>query len=295
MNVFVTGCASHLAKTLLPLLCNDERIDKVTGIDRKPCQFKHQKFVFHQADIRDDKLSAWMTRHDALIHLAFIVLRGKMPIEEMHDVNVTASFKVFQQAKNCGIPRFIHLSSASVYGQGSNLDEKTPFSPIPGFIYAAHKAELEIKLHQHFPNILCLRPHIILGPEALPLLRFILKQPFYVKLKGPQPLLQCVHEKDVAHAILLSVFSSISGALNLASDESLSFREMININRPGAIGIPLSLVKPILKLVWQLTGLGGEPAWLDGAEHSLTLNCLRAQNELDWKPEFSSLQAIKSL
>lgn len=295
MKIFVTGCAAHLAKTLLPTLCADARITTVTGIDLKPCHFTHKKFDFHRLDIRHAQVKGIMQGHDALIHLAFVVLRGKMPIAAMRAINVEASFEIFKHAAASGITRLIHLSSASVYGNGENLTEAAPLKPLPGFVYAEHKAELERQLAQEFPSTLRLRPHIILGPNALPLLKRILRLPFYLKLSEPQPLLQCVHEYDVAQAILLGVFSGCEGPIHLAGADAMSLKAIIKAKRPRAFGISLPMAQTFLSILWRISGWGGEPAWLSGAEKSLTLNCNNAYTMLGWKPIYSTPSAIKSM
>lgn len=292
MRVLITGSSSHLAQALLPLLCQTAQITSITGVDIRAGQFKHPKFCAIQANLTSADLMPLLTDQDALIHLAFVVLRGKMPIATMRAINLDAAKRLFDTAAASGIKRITHLSSASVYGHGMLLDEQADFRPIAGFLYAEHKAELEQWLVQHHPQIIRLRPHIILGKHAQPLLINMLRQPFYVTLPDPQPHLQCVHEDDVARAILHTLFYPAKGAYNLAAPDTFSFRQAIESRHRYPLPISPALATRILTLTHKLTGIGGEPGWLDGIHNSLTLTCSKAERELNWYAQVRPWQML---
>jgi UDP-glucose 4-epimerase len=286
MKVFVTGSSSHLARALLPTLCAAREVERVTGIDLEPPHFKHPKFAAHSADIRDPRFEQLLRDHDALVHLAFVVLRGRMSPDQMFEINVTGSMRVFHAARAAGIARLIHLSSAAVYGSGIHLAEDAPLRPLSDFLYGEHKALLETMLAIEFPRCARLRPHVILGPHAQPLLKSLLRQPFYLRLPRPHPLFQCVHEDDVAAAILLCLGRDVSGPFNLAVEENLTCRELIRRRHKVSLPLPLTAARAGLKLAWKFYGWGGEPAWINGLSHSLTLNCRRALVELGWQRQY---------
>lgn len=288
MRVFISGTASHLARALLPRLCDDPAIESVLGLDIRPGWFEHRKYRHVQADLRAVDLAPLLQGCDGLVHLAFVVLRGKTPAHAMRAINLEASQRLFAAAGAAGVARQVHLSSAAVYGSGVLVDEAAPLKPIPGFLYGEHKAELEHWLAAHCPDTVRLRPHIILGAHAQPLLKTLLHQPFYVRLPDPQPLLQCVHEDDVAAAIVLALKQPAAGAYNLAAHDSFSFRDAIRARSRVAVPVAPKLAGAALKLVWGMTGAGGEPGWMEGVHRSLTLNCSRARNELGWRPLHTS-------
>lgn len=283
MKILVTGSSGHLAQALLPKLCAHPDIQQVIGVDIAPPRFSHDKFEHRQIDVRNPMLDTLLTGCDALIHLAFVVLRGKMDEPTMHDINVTATQRLFDAAARANIKRLIHLSSAAVYGSGENLREDAPLKPLPGFLYAAHKTELENWFAQHHPEAVRLRPHIILGPHCLKLFHQLLALPLYVRLPDPQPRLQCVHEDDVAEAIVLALFSDAPGAFNLAAPDTFSFKEVLRQHVRVALPLPLWFAKAFLNIAWHITGWGGEPAWLGGMQGSLTLDCRRAHETFGWK------------
>lgn len=292
MNVFVTGSSSCLSRALLPRLAADPDVERITGLDLAPPAFDHPKFSARQLDIRDPGLEAALVGHDALVHLAFVVLRGRMNPAEMFDINVNGSRKVFYAARRAGIARLIHMSSAAVYGSGVHVAEIAPLDPLPHFLYGQHKAQLEHMLEIEFPECVRLRPHVILGPHAQPLLKSLLRQPCYLQLPQPEPLLQCVHEDDVAQAVLLALKSDARGAFNLAVEENFSFREAVKRRHRVAIPLPAFIARAGLNAAWKLSGWGGEPAWLEGITRTLILNCRRAIVDLGWHSSYSAWEVI---
>ena len=297
MRVLLTGSSSCLARALLPQLCSHPAVSSVTGIDWQRPVYTHPRFQAIEADLRTLVPETWLAKHDALIHLAWVVLRGKTPLTTMRDINLAVSQHWFDAASGMvpALARIIHVSSASVYGHGMMLNEAAPLRPIAGFQYAQHKAELEHWLDAHHPDIVRLRPHIILGTHAQPLLKQILQAPFYPHLPQPLPQLQCVHEDDVARAIAAALTLPVQGAFNLAAPHPFSLHDAIRSQHPHALPLPTTWIQVMLQGLWHINGFGGEPGWFDGVKHSLTLDCGKAEQQLGWRATISPQQMFDAL
>jgi nucleoside-diphosphate-sugar epimerase len=229
---------------------------------------------------------------DALVNLAFVLLRGRMPLAAMAATNVDATKALLAAAADAGVEAIVHLSSAAVYGHGTHLAEDAPLAPLPRFAYAQHKADVDRFLARTLPQVAVLRPTIVLGPNAQPLLSTLLALPFYVRVPDPQPRLCVVHEDDVASAVLLALDRRARGPFNLAAPSSFSVRDLVRARHAWAPGVPLVLAHAALEVAWRTTGWGGEPGWLDGAGASLTLDCARARTLLGWRPRYEDCNAI---
>lgn len=245
-------------------------------------------------DFRDPRATVLLPEHDALVHLAYVVLRGRMREPAMRAINVTGSLELLQTAHSSGIRRIVHLSSAAVYGVGTNLAEAAPYAPLADFCYGQHKAELEKLLEATLPQCVRLRPHVILGNHAQPTLHQMLGLPFFLKLADPQPELQCVHENDVADAILACLLRDVHGAFNLAAPDTFDLRSIMRKRQAFSLPLSPAVARTGLKMAHRLTGWGGEPEWLTGLQHTLTLNCRHATQELGWRPAYGSAQTLAS-
>jgi nucleoside-diphosphate-sugar epimerase len=212
------------------------------------------------------------------VHLACVVLRERTPVREMRRVNVDDSLALIAAARG----QVIVASSVSVYGRGEALTEAAPFAPLSGFLYAEHKAALDRAIRDARPDAAILRPHMIFGPHAQPLLKRLARLPVHPRVPDPQPRLQAVHEDDVSAAIIAALHARAQGPFNLAHPRTFSWRELVRAHAPRSRPVPLAALAPALRLAWRLTGWGGEPGWLEGATHSLTMDCTRARIELGW-------------
>jgi UDP-glucose 4-epimerase len=133
---------------------------------------------------------------------------------------------------------------------------------------------------------------VVLGPHAQPLLKQLLRQPCYPRLPEPYPLLQCVHEDDVASAVMLCLEKNARGAFNLATHDSFSFRDVIRGRHRLSLPLPMPVARAALDAAWKFTGWGGEPAWIDGLASTLLLNCRRAIAELGWRSTHSAAATL---
>lgn len=309
LHILVTGSAAHLARPLLPLLCADARIAKVIGVDVRASGFAHTKYREHHIDVRASELAARMRGIDALIHLAFVVLPAhnqgvRCERGVMQDINLRGSANVFTLARAAGVRRIVHISSAVVYGawpeNAAALSESAPRRAMAGFAYAEDKVAVEdwldaFEASSGQPSVVRLRPHVILGPHAQPLLRWLLRQPCYPRLPDPQPLTQCVWEDDVARAIVAAVHSQATGAFNLAADPPLSFRDMQRARHRLAVPLPYRAASWLHRALWRVSPAVGEPAWLEGMRYSLAVDSRRARSELGWQPMKNSYQCLRAL
>jgi UDP-glucose 4-epimerase len=300
MRVLVTGSSAHLARPLLPLLCNDTRIDGVIGVDVAPPFFSHPRFTPVNLDVRSPALAAHLDGVDAVVHLAFVVMQGDLRRDRrnralMRAINVAGSQNVFELAARARVGTLIHVSSAAVYAlpaRTSPINEDDTRRALPGFGYGEDKVTVEEWLDgfeaRNAARVVRLRPHVILGPHAQPLLAALVRAPFHPRLPEPTPLTQCVHESDVAEAVRLALFTRAHGAFNLACADAASFRDIQRVVRPHSLPLPLAAVRLLFATAWAF-GYGTDPGWLTGINHSLVLDCARARAQLGWRPRFDSI------
>lgn len=295
MRIVVSGAAGRLAQALLPALCADPAVRRVVAIDLVPIGFAHPKLEAVIADIGDATTLPHLDGADAFVSLAALLLRGRTSVATMRSINVDATRVALAAADRRGVGAIVHVSSAAVYGGGENLAETAPLAPLAGFRYAEQKAEVEAWIARDLRRAIVLRPVAILGPHAQPLLRRLFDARCYPRLPDPQPRFQCVHEDDVAHAIVLALAaarSAISGPFNLAAPVPFSLRELVRARHPRAPSLPPMIVRAMLAVAWGVARWGGEPGWHRGIGHSLTVDCARARALLGWEPHHGDWRTI---
>jgi UDP-glucose 4-epimerase len=296
MRIFVTGSASCFGAALLPMLCDNSRVKKVTGIDIKKTCFKHPKMDTEILDIRSPSLSVRMKNYDAVIHLAFAVKREGRNDNEMMDINVYGSQNVVQAAMQNGIKKFINLSSVSVYGNGLNKTELDVLNPSSTFLYAQHKAELEEYISSHFPSAIQLRSHLIFGKHSQQFLKNMFRSIVCVKFPRSEiPKQQVIHEDDLVKAVMLALHApeNISGAFNLAAPEIIDLAGgYVRKGRTFVLPLSYSVVKYLTAFMKRVKPKD-EYQWIEMVGTTLTVQCDRAKNILGWIPEKSAWDARK--
>ena len=293
MHIVVTGCSGHLGRVVVAHLLSSLPDCEITGLDIRRPAYQHQRFRYQQLNIADPALASHLQHVDAVIHLAFVVIAAPSG-HDQHDLNVLAARNLVKCALASSVSVVIHLSSAAVYGPWPDTpvpaSEQATMRPLPGFLYAQDKVEVEQILSRAYETVdqgrlVILRTPTILGPHAQPYLQDMLRSPFRLAGQKGQALSQCVHEQDVAEAIRCCLMQPIAGVYNLAAEPARSLNEWQRRAGGGRIPLPWWLAAMGLAWNWRRAGGQGSAAWIQGLGCDLVLDCTALYDALGWQPQ----------
>ena len=175
-KILVTGGAgfigSHIIDRLIVEGASVVILDNLCSGKIENIAHHKGKLKFIQKDLRDDTaLNEALEGIDLISHQAALrsVPKSMERPLEYHDVNVTATLKLFLKAKEKGIKRIAMASSSSVYGERFDFPEKESDCLKPISPYAAsklideHYAYLFSK--QFSLGVVCLRYFNVYGPR----------------------------------------------------------------------------------------------------------------------------------
>ena len=291
MKVVVTHAGGAFAQALLPALCAHVGVDSVLALDVRPVRFAHPKLAVHAVDPLDPGASVLLAGCDALVHVPPLAF-APAETAQTPEAAVRPAHKLFHAAHAAGVKRLVHISTAAVYGAAVHASEVTALKPLPNFAYAREQAHLEQLLAFDFPDCVRLRPHLIVGPCADRRVKRLLRQPFYIRFEEPHPLYQCVHEDDVASAVLLALTADVRGAYNLAAEDSFSLRDAVRARHLLTLGLTAARAQSMLAFAARRLRWPIEPEWVALAAATLLVNCRRAVIELNWRRHYTSLEAL---
>src|SRR3954447_21680154 len=109
LTVAVTGPTGTFGFGLVPLLQNDNRIEHIVGIARRPfdpAEHGWTKMEYRQGDVRDQAaLESAFAGADVVVHLAFLIT-GNAARDTIRAINVQGTLNTFRAAAAAGANRF---------------------------------------------------------------------------------------------------------------------------------------------------------------------------------------------
>ena len=320
LTVAVTGPTGTFGLSLMPLLQEDDRIERVIGIARRPfdpAQRGWTKMEYRRGDVRDvDALRTAFEDADVVVHLAFLILSGGK--DKTHAINVEGTVNAFRAAAEGGAQRFVYASSIAAYGFHSDnpvgITEDWATRPASRLFYAQEKAELEHLLEEEAVShpqtaLYLLRPPVVLGPDAVgakvsiptvlePLVRGLgagLRRLPGLPALVPDLPFQLIHQEDVAEALRLCVVGAgPPGAYNIAADDVVTGVDVARELGLRAFRVPGRPVAAAARAVSNLPFLPSGAQWVEAISHPAIMDTSKAKARLGWAPQHTAIDSLRA-
>jgi nucleoside-diphosphate-sugar epimerase len=313
VRVVVTGASGNVGTSLLRSLADEPAVDSVLGLCRRVPKARFPKVEWRSADVTRSALRPLFAGADAVVHLAWLIQPARDQ-RLVRSVNLDGSGRVFRAAAAAGVGTLVYASSVGAYARGPKdrrVDESWPTTGIPTSFYSRHKAEVERLLdrfeseHEHV-RVVRLRPGLIFKREAAsgirrlfagPLLPGSLLRPALLPVVPDVERLvfQAVHSYDVGEAYRLALVGDAAGPFNIAAEPVLDPHELARVLGARPLPVPAGLLRAAAAASFRLRLQPSEPGWLDMALNVPVMDCTRAREELGWRPQRSSTDALRDL
>ena len=303
-RIVVTGAAGSIGSQVIPILLEDPGVDHVSGIDVVPSRgFTHPKWTPVQKDIRDPGIHRIFKGADCLVHLAFVV-RNIHDDAETRDINVGGTENLLKACEAHSVTKIVFTSSVAVYGYGMEnmlgVREDTPLRPDPDHVYSVCKADVEQRLLQYQETrsemIVCiLRPSLVVGRDVNNSLANLFRKNCLFSVRGINPIVQAIHVRDMAYAILSAVNKDIPGVFNVGPKDVMSLSEICRLLHIRRMQIPRPLFLFCLHLLYNCRLSSIPPQSITRFLHSVTVDSTRFQDSFQWRPVYSTLGSIADL
>jgi UDP-glucose 4-epimerase len=300
--VLVTGISGNLGRALAKLLHTETR---VVGLDRRPFTGKPKDIEHFEIDVRKAKVEEIFRRHriEALIHLG-IMHDPRMPFTEAHSFNVVGTQKILDLCVRHRVKKAVVLSSANAYGprpDNSNfLPEETPlmgadrFSDVRDLIELDMFAQSFMWRHPELETVL-LRPVNIVGPTVRNAPSNYLRLERPPTVMGFDPMIQLIHEEDVARACVLALRPGIRGVYNVTGPGEVPLSAILRELGREPVPVPHFLLRPLVRRAFEARLIGFQPEEVDHIQYLCVVDGSRAARELGWTPKYSLRETIRSV
>ncbi len=299
--VLVTGICGRLGRVFARLM---HRQGRVIGIDRRAFVGRPKDIVHHQFDLRRKKTRDVFRAGGikAVVHLG-IMHDLRASSREHHTWNVVAFQKLLEYVAQYRVPKLVVLSSANVYGPSPEnpqfLTEDAPLLGAQSFSEIRDLVEVDILAQSFFwkhPEIetVVLRPCHILGTvRNAPSNYLRLARP--LTLLGFDPMVQVIHERDVADAMRLALAPGMKGIFNLKGPGEIPLSRIFRLLGKRPTPVPGAVLAPVLGQLWRYRLTSFPKPELDHIRYVCMVDDTRARQELGFSPRFGLEDTVRAV
>jgi UDP-glucose 4-epimerase len=301
-TILVTGAAGGLSSIVTDQLTESYRL---VGVDPRPMPYgRNFPGKFYQVDYTHRKMTEIFRRHEfaALLHLGRVAATTEVSAIRRYNVNVLGTRNLLHLARSYGVSRIIVFSTFHVYGAHQHnhlhIAEDEPLRASPIFPELSDAIELDNfarTFSLQYPEVktLVLRPANVVGSRIRNEISRLLRSDYVPTLLGYDPMLQFIHESDVARALLMALESSRSGVYNLAGEGLVSYSKAIELSGGKSVPIPHFFVYPVVGALSRLVKI---PKHLvDYFRYPVVIRDAAFRADFGFKPEVSTVEALGSL
>ena len=301
-KVLVTGVAGYWGYRVAQRLAADSQYH-VLGLDTVQPKDAVPGLDFIQADIRNPLLVELFKAEDIDIvcHLAF--QESTRRSETAFDHNVMGTMKVLGACAESGVEKIVLMSSTAVYGahykNPAYLPEEAPLAGSRA--YGTLRDLIEIEdfcngFRRQYPQkkLTVLRFASIVGSTVdSPMTKF-LRESLTPSLLGFDPMMQLIHEDDVAAAIVHAIGEDKPGVFNVAAEDLMPLSKVMGLG--GKTRVPVFH----LFAYWGYSMMGGSglrlskrvPIELDYIRYRWVGDLQKMKSDLEFTPKYSAEDAL---
>ncbi|MFM2376445.1 MAG: hypothetical protein RLZZ165_1542 [Bacteroidota bacterium] len=312
MKILVTGANGFLGSALIRrlVLQGHEVCAMVQRVGENP-DLQSPNIIEIKGDVRNkESLAKAMQGVHQVYHLAALATDWAADPHDFYSINAIGTANVLEAARNAGVKRIVHVSTAGVIGPPDPEDiqpvDEDHIRSIGFFLdYEASKAIAENRVLRYVlqgMDIVIVSPTRIYGPGLLRrkngyliLINSYLRRRFVFFPGIKTPIANFVHVDDVVEGLVLAMEHGRSGESYLIGGSNVTFPQLFETlakvtgKKRTTIPIPpwvMGLVARISGLVSLLTG--NPPlltmTYLRRARFSWPVSCNKAFRELGYSP-----------
>jgi len=296
-KVLITGIASGLGRLVARRLRNT---CQVVGADRDQWTARLPELPFYRVDLRARGFEEVFRaeRPDAVVHLGF-VRHFRASANERYDVNVRGTRRLLDHCRRHGVKRVLVLSTSYVYGAMPEnpcfMDEEYPLSASRNYPEIRDLVEVDTIatsfMWRHVDiDTSVIRPVPTLGYYVESTIGSYLRTNPVVVAMGFDPMMQFLHEDDLAEAVALSVEKGLRGVYNLAGPGQVPLR--VAIRETGGRALPLP--DPVLRR-YASRVMGLPSGAIDFIKFPCTIDGARFVRDTGFRPQVGLKEAFRGV
>lgn len=304
-KILVTGVAGGQGQLVARRLLGRGRDYQVVGVDIVPWETRPAEVTMVIADVRKRKFEDVIRRErpDAIVHLG-LVRHFRVHPALRHEVNVDGTRRLLDFATAHGVGQVVVSSSSYVYGALPEnpyyMDESFPLNSSRTYPEMRDLAEMDMLATAYlwrYPDIVVtvLRPTNVLGYHARSAIGRYLDREYVPTVLGFNPMLQFLHEDDLAEAIVLSLERRARGAFNVVGPDAVPLHVAIREVGRTALPLPEFAIRPAIGQLFRWGLYPFPPRAIDFAKYQCTLAGTRFREATGFTPRYSLAETFAAV
>ncbi len=286
-RVILTGADGFIGRqAILPLLGRNYEVHAVSN--REPAEdLRFENVIWHKTNLLDaseieDLCRKIQATH--LLHFAWYVEHGKFWNAPENEIWTAASIHLIENFNRFGGTRIVVSGSCAEYEWGKDEvlhETKTPL--VPQNFYGECKVKLQKKLAETSQNYAWGRIFFLYGEHEAPkrliasVINSLLKDEFADCSHGEQ-IRDFLYVRDIADAFAALLDSEVQSAVNIASGEARSIREIV-----------LTAAEILEKIENLRFGVISSP---ENEPKSIVADTRRLREEVGWQANYTLTEAL---
>ena len=287
----VTGMAGGLAQLVAEKLL--ARGHEVVGVDYRPTpklDAALAKMPIHRASYNKTAIEDLFRKYrlTGVLHLGRVG-NLKESAGKRFDLNVVGSQKILNLCVSNGVRDLLVLSTFHIYGAHPHnhipIAEEEPlragfdFPQLADAIQLDSMASTWVWRHPEVRTVV-LRPTNVVGPTINNTMSKFLRLERVPHVMGFNPMMQFVHEDDLAEAIVAAALGEARGIYNVAGPSVIPWRTAIEIAGARSVPIPSSLASAYVRM------FSGFPEYLiNFFRYPCVVSDALFRRVFDWEPK----------
>ena len=259
-SILITGISGGLAKMTLELLNKQYPQASIWGVDNRslPRIRERKKFKMERIQYTRGNFERLFRNHhfDLVLHMgrfSYSLRDAPSTMARKLEFSVIETKRILDLSLKSGVKKIITLSTFHVYGAMADnpvyLNEEMPLRASLKYSSLRHVVDMDNVVtnwmwkYQNQVQLIMFRPCNIIGPRINNAISKYLSYRYSPYPIDYNPMVQFIHEFDMANLIVYACEHIPTGVYNAASNEIIGLRQALEIVGHKGIPLPLSLSK----------------------------------------------------
>ncbi len=301
--VLITGAAGGLAGVVVDQLASKYRL---VGVDPRSLP-EGMSFPgdFYRIDYRQRKMAELFRQHQfhALLHLGRVPVTSRARKSVRYNLNVLGTRSLLELSQHHGVKNVIVFSTFHVYGAHQHnhlqITEDDPlrasqiFAELSDAVELDHVSSMFLLRNPEIRTVI-LRPVNVIGPRIQNQVTNLLRAARCPVLMGYDPMLQFIHENDIALAMKLALEGDKSGVYNVSGEGVIPWSHAIKAAGSRPFLIPHFVAYPFFAAASRL-GARFPKHLLDYFRFPTLISDVAFQKDFGYKPGVTTMDALSSI